>query len=254
MKKILALVLAAAMLLSATVLFSSCQKEDNVLVMATNATFPPYEYIGEGGQFVGIDVEIAQAIAEKLGMTLEIKDVDFGSILGGVETGKYDMGMAGLTVTPDRLKSVNFTTPYAKGVQVVIVKADSGITSIDDLAGKKIGVQQDTTGDIYASMSVKDGGFGEENVTRYKSGNDAVLALTSGKVQAVIIDKDPANSYVKANEGLTILESAYADEDYAIAIAKNNTELLQKVNKALEELIADGTVAGIVNKYIPAEG
>jgi polar amino acid transport system substrate-binding protein len=222
--------------------------------MATNATFPPYEYIGEGGQFVGIDVEIAQAIAEKLGMTLEIKDVDFGSILGGVESGKYDMGMAGLTVTPDRLKSVNFTTPYAKGVQVVIVKADSGITSIDDLAGKKIGVQQDTTGDIYASMSVEEGGFGEENVTRYKSGNDAVLALTSGKVQAVIIDKDPANSYVKANEGLTILESAYADEDYAIAIAKNNTELLQKVNKALEELIADGTVASIVNKYIPAEG
>jgi polar amino acid transport system substrate-binding protein len=254
MKKILALVLAAAMLLSATVLFSSCQKEDNVLVMATNATFPPYEYIGEGGQFVGIDVEIAQAIAEKLGMTLEIKDVDFGSILGGVESGKYDMGMAGLTVTPDRLKSVNFTTPYAKGVQVVIVKADSGITSIADLAGKKIGVQQDTTGHIYASMSVEEGGFGEENVTRYKSGNDAVLALTSGKVQAVIIDKDPANSYVKANEGLTILESAYADEDYAIAIAKNNTELLQKVNKALEELIADGTVASIVNKYIPAEG
>ncbi|MBP3322399.1 MAG: basic amino acid ABC transporter substrate-binding protein [Clostridia bacterium] len=255
MKKILALLLTVAMLLSATIVFASCsEKEDKVLVMATNATFPPYEYIGEGDKIVGIDAEIAAEIAKKLDMTLEIKDVDFGSILGGVKGGKYDIGMAGMTVTPDRLKEVNFTTSYAKGVQVIIVKADSGITSAADLTGKKIGVQQDTTGDIYASDTVENGGFGDENVTRYKSGNDAVLALTSGKIDAVIIDKEPANSYVKTNEGLTILETPYADEDYAIAVSKDNPELLQKVNKALEELIADGTVAAIINKYIPAEG
>ena len=255
MKKILALLLTVAMLLSATIVFASCgEKEDKVLVMATNATFPPYEYIGEGDKIVGIDAEIAAEIAKKLGMTLEIKDVEFGSILGGVKGGKYDIGMAGMTVTPDRLKEVNFTTSYAKGVQVIIVKADSGITSAADLTGKRIGVQQDTTGDIYASDTVENGGFGDENVTRYKSGNDAVLALTSGKVDAVIIDKEPANSYVKANEGLTILATPYADEDYAIAVSKDNPELLQKVNKALEELIADGTVATIINKYIPAEG
>ena len=255
MKKILALLLTVAMLLSATIVFASCgEKEDKVLVMATNATFPPYEYIGEGDKIVGIDAEIAAEIAKKLGMTLEIKDVEFGSILGGVKGGKYDIGMAGMTVTPDRLKEVNFTTSYAKGVQVIIVKADSGITSAADLTGKRIGVQQDTTGDIYASDTVENGGFGDENVTRYKSGNDAVLALTSGKIDAVIIDKEPANSYVKANEGLTILETPYADEDYAIAVSKDNPELLQKVNKALEELIADGTVATIINKYIPAEG
>ncbi len=263
-KRIFAALLATLMLFSAFA-FTGCGKEGNVLVMATNASFPPYEF-KDGDNFAGIDVEIAGKIAEKLGMTLEIKDVEFGSIIGGVQSGKFDMGMAGMTVTDERLESVNFTTSYATAVQVVIVKADSGYTSVDDFfnldeegnwvsvkEGVKIGVQQDTTGDIYASDTVEKWGFGADNVVRYKTGNEAVLALNAGKITAVIIDNEPAKAYVEQNEGLTILDGAYADEQYAICIAKDNTELLDKVNKVLGELIEDGTVQSIIDKYIPAE-
>ncbi len=258
--KIASIVLVIAMIAS----FAACggsekpeeaaPAEKEVLVMATNAAFPPYEF-KEGDEFAGIDVEIAQAIADKLGMTLEIKDVEFGSIIGGVQTGKFDMGMAGMTVTDERKESVNFSNTYATGVQVVIVAEDSAIKSLDDLKGDgsmKFGVQQDTTGDIYASDTVDNGGYGEDNVIRYKTGADAVQGLKTGKVQAVIIDNEPAKSFVEANEGLKILDAEWAVEDYAIAIAKENTELLDKVNAALEELEADGTIDKIIAKYIPA--
>jgi len=262
-KRILSVLLASVMMLCALA-FTACGSADT-LVMATNASFPPYEF-KDGENFAGIDVEIAGKIAEKLGMELEIMDVEFGSIIGGVQTGKYDMGMAGMTVTEERLQSVNFTTSYAKGIQSVIVTADSGYKTIDDFFnldkdgnwvsvkdGVKVGVQQDTTGDIYSSDTVENFGFGADNVIRYKTGNEAVMALKSGKVSLVIIDNEPAKSYVASNEGLVILEGSYAEEDYAICIAKENTELLDKVNKALEELIADGTVKSIVDKYITAE-
>lgn len=226
--------------------------DGNVLVMATNAYFPPYEYY-DGDDIVGIDAEVAAAIAEKLGMTLKIEDMEFDSILAAVQSGKADMGMAGMTVTDERKESVNFSDSYAKGVQVVIVKEDSGIESIDDLEGKLIGVQLSTTGDIYASDTPENGGFGEDHVEKYSKGADAVLALTQGKVDAVIIDNEPAKAFVAANTGLKILDTAYADEDYAICFAKDNTELLDKVNTALNELIADGTLKTIVEKYIPAE-
>ena len=265
MKKIIALVLACMLIVTC---FAGCgAADDGKLVMATNAAFPPYEYKADDGSFAGIDVEIAALIAEELGLELEIVDIDFGAIVAGVATGKYDMCMAGLTVTEERKESVNFTNSYAKGIQSVIVQADSAYASFEDFytgfdadgnpAGVKdnikIGVQQDTTGDIYSSSDAVDWGFGEANVVRYKTGADAVEALKSGKVTAVIIDNEPAKSFVNANEGLKILEGSYAEEDYAIAINKEDTKLLEDINAALKKLTDEGKIAQIVNKYIPAE-
>ena len=249
MKKLFALMLALCLLVPC---FAALAEEDlPVLTMGTNAAFPPYEYY-EGEEIVGIDAEVAAVIAEKLGMKLQIVDMDFSAIIGAVSTGKIDIGMAGMTVTEERLQSVNFSDSYAKGIQAVIVTEDSPIASIDDLyaegADYKIGVQEATTGDIYCTDD-----FGEDNVLKYKTGPDAVEALKSGKVQCVIIDNEPAKAFVAANEGLKILDSSYADEDYAIAVALENTELLEKINAALAELIQDGTLAAIVEKYIPAE-
>lgn len=252
MKKLLSVILSAA-LLTATMMLAGCGAKDegDTLVMATNAQFPPYEYY-EGDKIVGIDAEIADAIAQKLGKTLVIEDIEFDSIIAGVQSGKYDIGAAGMTVTEERLQSINFTDTYAKGVQSIIVKEDSPIASPDDLAADgatyQIGVQLSTTGDIYAT-----GDFGDERVQRFQSGNDAVAALSAGKVDCVIIDNEPAKSYVKATAGLKILDTKYAEEDYAICVAKENTELLEGINKALVELKADGTLDKIVAKYIPAE-
>lgn len=245
MKKVISLLLVCVMALC---LFTGCKKEeDNVLVMATNAAFPPYEYY-ENGQIVGIDAEIAKAIADKLGMEFRIEDMEFDAIIAAVQSGKADIGMAGMTVTEDRKLSVNFTDTYATGVQVVIVREDSPITTIDDIAGKKIGVQTSTTGDIYATDD-----FGEENIERYSKGTDAVASLSAGKIDCVIIDNEPAKAFVAANPGLKILETEYAVEDYAICFSKDNSELGNKVNNALKELIADGTVQKIIDKYISAE-
>ena len=244
--KVASIVLVIAMIAC----FAACGGnggEKEKLTMATNAEFPPYEYV-EGDKIVGIDAEIAALIAEKLGMELEIVDVAFDSIIPGVQSGKYDMGMAGLTVNEERLEKVNFSTSYATGIQAVIVKEGSDIKSIDDLAGKKIGVQTSTTGDIYAT-----GDYGEDAITRYDNGAVAVQALLAGKVDCVIIDNEPAKSYVAANEGLKVLDTEYTVEDYAICFAKENTELQEKVNGALEELIKDGSVKEVIEKYIPAE-
>lgn len=223
-------------------------EEDNTLVMATNAYFRPYEYY-EGDKIVGIDAEIAEAIAEKLGMTLVIEDMEFNSIITAVQSGSVDMGVAGMTVTEDRLESVNFSSSYANGVQSIIVPEGSEIKTVDDLyaegASYKVGVQLATTGDTYST-----GDFGDENVTRYSNGNEAVLGLKGGDVDCVIIDNEPAKALVAENEGLVILDTAYADEDYAICVAKENTELLDKVNVAIDELTADGTIDAIIAKYI----
>lgn len=264
MKKFLVVLLAVCMLFA----FAACsnneqpagddangenaQTGDTVLTMATEGTFPPYEYY-EGGELVGIDVEIAGAIAEKLGMTLEIMDMEFNSIISAVSSGKADIGMAGMTVEPDRLESVNFSDTYATGVQVVIVPEGSPITSVDDLSAEGatyiIGVQESTTGDIFATED-----FGNDRVSRFNKNNDLIMALTTGRVDCVILDNEPAKSFVAANEGLTILDTEYAVEDYAIAIAKENTELLDQINAALAELTADGTIPDIIEKYIPSDG
>lgn len=221
--------------------------EPKVLKMGTNAEFPPYEYY-ENDKIIGIDAEIAAKIAEKLGMELVIEDMKFDSIITSVATGGVDMGMAGLTVTEERLESINFTSSYATGIQSVIVTENSDIVDLDGLVDKKIGVQLSTTGDIYAS-----GDYGDENVVKFSKGADAVLALIGGDVDAVIIDNEPAKVFVAQNEGLKILDTEYAIEEYAIAVAQENTELLNNINAALEELIMDGTVDSIIAKYISAE-
>ena len=244
MKKILAFVLVAIMAISLTACVNAKPTEKETLVMATNATFPPYEYY-DGDEIVGIDAEIAKAIADKLGMELRIDDMEFNSIITAVNSGQADIGMAGMTITEDRKQSVDFSDSYATGVQVVIVTQDSPIQTVDDLAGKKIGVQLTTTGDIYATDE-----FGKDYVVQFNKGADAVLALKNGQVDAVIIDNQPAKAFVDQNEGLKILETEYANEDYCIAFKKGNDELREKVNNALNELIADGTVQDIIDKYI----
>ena len=224
------------------------------LTMATNAQFPPYEFY-DGDKIVGIDAEIAGAIAEKLGLELIIEDMEFDSIIEAVKSGKADIGLAGMTVTPERQESVDFTTSYATGVQVVIVTEDSAIASVDDLfaegASHVIGVQRNTTGDLYTTWDLEEAGLA--TIDRYSKGADAVQALKTGKVDCVVIDNEPAKAFVDAVEGLKILETEYVLEDYAAAMSYDNEALYTAVNAALEELIADGTVKTIVEKYIPAQ-
>jgi len=227
--------------------------ESGFLIMATNADFPPYEFY-EGGEIVGIDADIAAAIAEKLGLELRIDDMEFNSILAAVIAGRADMGMAGMTVTDERLESVDFSISYATGVQVIIVRDDSTITSADDLSAEgahyTIGVQEATTGDLYSTWNLEDEGLA--TIRRYRRGSDAVQSLVVGRVDCVIIDNEPAKAFVELNPGLKILETEFAVEDYAIAVRKGNTELLEAINTALGALIADGTVQRIVEKYISA--
>ena len=222
--------------------------EAGKLTMATNATFPPYEMTTDAGTIEGIDVDTAQAIAEKLGLELQIDDMDFDAALLSVQQGKADIAMAGITVTDERMAVMSFSDSYATGIQSVIVPEGSDIASVDDLAGKKIGTQRGTTGYLYCSDD-----FGEDAVVAYDNGLTAVQALNNGQVDAVVIDNEPAKAYVESNPGLKILDTSYAEEDYAIGMAKGNTALLEAVNAALEELKADGTLQSIVDKYIKAE-
>lgn len=264
MKKVLSLILAIAMLFAVCALVGCGKKADDAtssvdnvpkfttvtagkLTMATNAYFQPYEFY-QGDKIVGIDAEIAEKIAAKLGLELVISDMAFDSIITAVDQGSADFGLAGMTVTEKRLEQVDFSISYAKGVQSIIVKEGSKITSYDDLAADgatyKIGVQLGTTGDIYAS-----GEFGDR-VNSFTTGNEAVNALIGGDVDCVIIDNEPAKAFVKNNTGLKILETSYADEDYAACIKKGNTELKKAIDNAIVELIADGTIKAIVDKYI----
>ena len=220
--------------------------EAGKLTMATNATFPPYEMTTDSGELEGIDVDTAKAIAEKLGLELQIDDMDFDAALLSVQQGKADIVMAGVTVTDERKAVMDFSDSYATGIQSIIVPNDSDIASPDDLAGKKIGTQRGTTGYIYCSDD-----FGEDSVVAYDSGLTAVQALNNGQVDAVVIDNAPATEYVAANPGLKVLDTSYAEEDYAIGMAKGSA-LEDAVNKALEELKADGTLQAIVDKYINA--
>ena len=226
--------------------------EEGKLIMSTNAAFPPYEMTDDTGAVVGIDADIAAAIAEKLGLELQIDDMDFDSALLAVQQGKSDMVMAGVSITDDRLLVMDFTDSYATGVQVVIVKEGSDVT-LDNLGEKMIGTQRGTTGYIYASDTPENGGYGEDHVSAYDNGATAVQALVNGQVDAVIIDEAPAKEFVAANEGLTILPGNWVEEQYCAAVNEGNTELLNAINTALNELMDDGTVQEILDKYITAE-
>ncbi|HIX99258.1 MAG TPA: basic amino acid ABC transporter substrate-binding protein [Candidatus Dorea intestinigallinarum] len=251
MKKVLSMLLVAVCTMGLAACGGSSEggsedSGDDTLVMATNAEFPPYEY-HEGDEVVGIDVDIASAIAEELGMELKVEDMAFDSIIPAVTSGKADIGAAGMTVTPDREESVAFTDTYAHATQVIIVKEDSDITGPDDLVGKTIGVQLGTTGDLYAT-DIEDA-----TVEQYNKGFEAVQALTQDKIDAVIIDGEPAKEFVAESEGLKILDEAFTEEDYAIAVAKDNTELVDKINDALATLKESGELDEIIAKYISAD-
>ena len=220
--------------------------EAGKLIVSTNAEFPPYEYY-DANEIVGIDVEIAKAIADKMGLELEVKDGAFDAIIAEVVSGKADVGIAGMTATDERKQNVDFSDSYATGTQVIIVKEGSEIKSAADLEGKSIGVQLGTTGDIMAT-DVKD-----SKVEQYNKGMDAVQALSQGKIDAVIIDNEPAKFYEKEVSGLKILDEAFAVEEYAIALKKGNTELQTKINETLKELKAEGKIDEIIAKYIKAE-
>ena len=221
--------------------------EAGKLIMSTNAAFPPYEMVADDGSFEGIDVEVAGAIAGKLGLELFVDDMDFDAALLAVQQNKSDIVMAGVTVTEDRQLIMNFSDSYATGVQVVIVKEGSDVT-LDNLGEKMIGTQRGTTGYIYTS-----GDYGDDHVTAYDNGASAVQALLNGQVDCVVIDSAPAEAFVAANAGLTILDTEYVTENYAIGVNKDNTALLDAINQALAELTADGTIQSIVDKYITAE-
>ena len=266
MKKIIAMLMALVMCFALVACGGSSDAADDTadasfktavdgkLTMATNAAFPPYEYY-EGDTIVGIDAEICGAIADKLGLELVIEDMEFNAINEAVKSGKVDIGFGAMTVTAERAEIIDFTDSYATGVQVVIVTEDSAITSVDDLfaegANHTIGVQISTTGDMYTTWDIEDMGLG--TIDRYSKGADAVQALLTGKVDCVVIDNSPAETFVAENEGLKILETEYITEDYAASLSKDNPELYAAVNGALQELIADGTVQAIIEKYIPAE-
>lgn len=250
MKKLTAVLLtvgvAASMALAGCGSKKESLDEKDTLVMATNAEFPPYEYY-DGNTIIGIDAEIAQAICDELGKELVIEDMAFDSIITAVTSGKVDFGAAGMTITPEREKNVLFTDTYAQASQVVIVKEGSDIKTPDDVAGKKIGVQLGTTGDIYASD------LEDTTVERYNKGFEAVQSLLTDKIDCVIIDQEPAKVFVEQNEGLVILEEHFTDEEYAIAVAKNNEELQEAINGALASLKESGKLDEIINKYITAE-
>ena len=255
LKKLVSVLLVAACVFSLAACGSKDDSKDSkeskkdskdTLVMATNAEFPPYEF-HEGDDVVGIDADIARAIGEEMGMEVKIEDMAFDSIIPAVTSGKADFGAAGMTVTEDRKKNVDFTDTYATATQVIIVKEGSDIAGPDDLTGKKIGVQLGTTGDIYADY------IEDAKVERYNKGFEAVQALTQDKIDAVVIDGEPAKEFVAEADGLKILDEAFTEEEYAIAVAKDNDDLLKKMNEALASLKESGKIDEIVAKYISAD-
>jgi len=256
MKKTMLKIVSLALVASFGFAFAACssKKDSKKLVMACSADFPPYEFhdtVDGKDVITGIDVEIMTAVCEKLGREIEIQDVAFDSVIAGVQTGKYDVGMSGITITDDRLVQVNFSDSYTTAVQSILLPIGSEITDLDALleGDYTVGVQTGTTGDIYMSDDV-----GDSRVVRFTKYSDAVQALVSGNVDCVCLDNQPAIAFADANDSLFIMDTPYAFENYAIAINKDDEQLLADINNALAELTADGTIAAIIEKYIPSEG
>ncbi len=255
MKKLFAICLSVLMLMSVMTACAPAESgytlESGKLIMSTNAEFPPYEMKNDSGEYIGIDVEIAQAIAAKLGLELEIDDMSFDAALLAVQQGKSDMVMSGVSITDDRKLVMDFSDSYATSTIVVIVKEGSDVT-LDNMGEKMIGAQRGTTGYIYASDTPENDGYGEDHVIAFETDAAAIEALKNGQIDCVIIDNAPAKEHVKANAGLTILEGEWVQEEYAIGLPKGNTELKDAINNALAELKEDGTLDAIVAKYIKA--
>lgn len=243
MKKTLIILLSTAMLLGLSACGASSSQK---LVMATNAAFPPYESV-EGNEIIGIDPEIAKLIADDIGRELVIEDMAFDSIIAAVQSGKADIAMAGLTVTEDRKQNINFSDPYTEAAQVIVVKKDSPVASPDDLEGKTVGVQIGTTGDIYA------GDIADATIERYSKYFEAINALNQDKIDAVIVDREPAKVFVNDSDELKMIDKEFTLEEYAIGVAKENTELLDQINASLKKLQESGEIDKIINKYINAE-
>ncbi len=253
MKKTVRILALALALVMSVLVFTACgnTKSSGEIVFGTNAEFPPFEFVsanGVIGEFDGIDMAIADLIAKDNDMTAKISNMEFDSLLIALENGQIDAVIAGMTVTPERAEAVNFSTPYYQATQVMIVKEDSTIATAADMADKKIAVIQGYTGETCVSEM----GF---EYTSFKKGTDAVLELVNGKADVVVIDSATAGKYVADNEGLKIVEDAeaFASEEYAIAVAKENTELLAKINASVEKLLAEGKVAELADKYAVAE-
>lgn len=249
MKKILALVLCALMILT-TLCLTSCGakgktleqvKSAGKLVVATSPDFPPFENL-EGGKVVGIEVEIMEIVCEKLGVELDLQQINFDAVLTGVQTGKYDCGMSGISVTDKRKENTLFTVPYCLAAQCIVVSADSTIASKADLAGKKISVQTGTTAAEFCSGEGYD-------LSQFEANQDAKLALTQGKVQAWVVDDLTAAEMCKGDDTVKILDESMTTEPYAFAFAFGSEDLVEEINKTIETLIADGTIAAIFEKY-----
>ncbi len=249
MKKMFKTVLAVAMVAVMALSFAGCGEntDGSKLIMATNAEFPPFEFVaadGNGicGEFDGIDIAIANEIAKDMGATLEVSNMDFNSIIPAVDAGKADIGIAGMTVTADRLENVDFSDPYWIAVQTIIVKGDNAdITNVETLKGKKVGVVTGYTGDL--TLSEIDG----IELARYQKGIDAVQDVINGKIDAAVIDSPTAESFIAKNpelKGITD-DSVFETEAYAVAIKKGNTELLEKVNATIKRLNDSGEIAKI---------
>lgn len=247
--KILCLILAVALGLFS---FAGCKRDEKVLVMATNAAFPPYEFVDDDGEYAGIDVEMMQEVCDILGYELKVENMDFDSIIPAIQSGTADVGVAGMTVTDERKVNVDFTDTYTKSKQVIIVKEGSEIKTPDDLEGKKVGVQLGTTGDLYITWDQEDEVYKDVKIERFRNGIEAVQSMLVDSIDAVIIDNEPAKVFVEKNEGLKILEAEYIEEEYAIAVKKGNENLLSKINSALNQLKENGELQKIIDNHIKA--